>query len=283
MDGRRHEYPENHLQRVYTGDKFMTENSSAASGRSDVGQAAIDAYLDSVEQALLAANAPRGDRVQVLQDLETQIADMLAIGQQPLTEEIVQWLIAKLEPPSHFAATYGNGNGNSKEPKPDWVAQIASRSSFRWPFVASLSCACLCVGCLMLLLAGGTMFNGGPFVVLIVLMLLAGFVLTPIALWKAVKQLQAQPDEHRDRELVLKSALVYCVIVPALLMGFLTLATHGFIVVPFGLAAFVYLQYMFVRRPQRHLSETLPPQPAGDATAHTAAPAVGTGMTVPAV
>src|SRR3954468_13648267 len=225
MDGRRHEYPENHLQRVYPGDKFMTEYSS-----SDVGRAAIDAYLDSVEQALLAAHAPRGDRVQVLQDLETQIADMLAVGQQPLTEELVQSVIAKLEPPSHFAATYGNGSGN--EPRPAWATQIASRSSFRWPFVAALSCACLCVGCLMLLLAGGTMFNGGPFVVLIVLMLLAGFVLTPVALWKAVKQLQAQPDEHRDRELVLKSALVYCVIVPALLMGFLTLATHGFIVVP---------------------------------------------------
>src|SRR5262245_4284599 len=100
----------------------MTENLSSA-----VGRAAIDAYLDSVEQALLAAHAPRGDRLQVLQDLESQIADMLAVGPQPLTEEIVQSVIAKLEPPSHFAATYGNGN-NSNEPRLTWVSQIASRS-----------------------------------------------------------------------------------------------------------------------------------------------------------
>src|SRR4029078_5817532 len=124
--------------------------------------------------------APRRDRVQVLEDLESQIADMLAIGPQPLTDEIVQAVIAKLEPPSHFAATYGNGN----EPRLAWATQIASRSSFRWPFVAALSCACLCFGCLMLLLAGGTMFNRGPVVVAIVLMLLVGIVLTPLALWK---------------------------------------------------------------------------------------------------
>src|SRR6476660_2243810 len=122
----------------------MTENTS-----STVGRAAIDAYLDSVEQALLAARAPRGDRVQVLQDLESQIADMLAIGPQPLTEEIVQSVIAKLEPPSHFAATYGNGN----EPRPAWAAHITRRPHIRWPLVAALSCACLPVGCLLGLLA----------------------------------------------------------------------------------------------------------------------------------
>src|SRR6187200_3117103 len=84
--------------------KAMTENST-----SEVGRAAIDAYLDSVEQALLAAHAPRSDRVQVLADLEAQIADMLAREPQPLTEEIVRMVIARLEPPSHFAAMYGNG------------------------------------------------------------------------------------------------------------------------------------------------------------------------------
>ena len=82
----------------------MTENST-----SGVGRAAIDAYLDSIEQALLAAHAPRSDRVQVLADLEAQIADMLAREPQPLTEEVVKAVIARLEPPSHFAAMYGNG------------------------------------------------------------------------------------------------------------------------------------------------------------------------------
>ena len=66
-------------------------------------------------------------------------------------------------------------------------------------------------------------------------------------------------------------------------MAFVTRATHGFFLIPFGLAAYVYLQFELVRRVHRHLSETLPPQPAGDATAQTAAPSVGTAMSMPAV
>ena len=87
----------------------MTDNSTSA-----VGRAAIEAYLDSVDEALIAAHAPRSDRMQVLQDLESQIADMLVQQPQPLTEEAVHALIQTLEPPSHFAATYGNG----KQPTP---------------------------------------------------------------------------------------------------------------------------------------------------------------------
>jgi len=254
----------------------MTENSS-----SDVGGAAIDAYLDSVEQALLAAHAPRGDRVQVLQDLESQIADMLASGPQPLTEEAVQSVIAKLEPPSHFAATYGNG----REARAAWgvesaVSEIARRSWIRWPWVAAVSCTCLGLGCLGVLLTNGP---NGPDGILIALLLLVGFALTPLALWKAAKQLQAEPGDRRDRNLVLISALVYAVVVPALVMGFFTLATHGFLLVPFGLGAFVYLQYVLVRRLHRRLSDALPPQPGGDAAAHTGAPAVGSAMSMGAV
>src|SRR5262245_33034613 len=54
-----------------------TPNGASGTMIDAVGRAAIDAYLDSVEQALFAVHAPRGDRVQVLQDLESQIADML--------------------------------------------------------------------------------------------------------------------------------------------------------------------------------------------------------------
>jgi hypothetical protein len=273
LDVRRREYQENYLQWVYTGDKIMSENPSSA-----VGRAAIDTYLDSIEQALLAAHAPRGDRAQVIQDLESQIADMLANGPQPLTEEIVQSVIAKLEPPSHFAATYGN----DKEPRTTWVPEIVRRSYMRWPLVAAMSCACLGLGCLGLLLTINTGPNGAGGA-MIVLMLLVGFALTPLAIWKSVKQLQREPGDRRDRNLVLKSTLVYCAIVPALLMAFVTLATHGFFLVPFGLATFVYLQFVLVRCVHRHLSETLPPQLASDATTQAMAPSVGTAMSMPAV
>jgi len=50
-----------------------------------------------------------------------------------------------------------------------------------------------------------------------------------------------------------------------------------------AVAAFVYLQFLLVRRFHRHLSVVLPPQPANDTTTHTPAPSVGTAMSMPAV
>ena len=257
----------------------MTENTSSA-----VGRAAIDAYLDSVEHALLAAHAPRGDRVQVLQDLESQIADMLAVGPQPLTEEIVQSVIAKLEPPSHFATTYGNDSGNGNASGPAWHIQIAPRPVIRWPIIAQLSCACLCLWLPVVFIAR-MMFPvpHGAVLALVALMLLVGFAFSPFALWKAVEQLRAQPDRTRDRGPLLKSALIYCVVAPLLLIGMFALITHGYIFIPIGLAAFIYMQYLLIRRLHRHLNETLPLEPAGDATAHTPAPSVSTAMSMPAV
>jgi hypothetical protein len=248
------------LQRINTGEKIMTEDSSSA-----IGRAAIDAYLDSVEQVLLAAHAPRGDRVQVLQDLESQIAEMLTSAPQPLTDEVVQSTIAKLEPPGQFAATYGSGN----DPRPSWGTQISSRSHVRWPLIAALSCACLVFGCLVMLMASNASLNG-LYVLFIASMLLVGFVLTPVALWNAVKQLELHSEHHHGRELVMKSTLVYSVIVPVLLVGFIAFATRGLILVPVGLGALVYLESVLIRRVHRHLSETLPPQPTGGATAHGA-------------
>ena len=109
----------------------MTENPASSIGRS-----VIDAYLDSVEQALLAANAPRSDRAQVLEDLDSQMADML--GPQPLTEEIVRAVIARLEPASHFAAMYGNG----KQPRVAAPVQVSSPRGIRWSYIAA---ACFAV------------------------------------------------------------------------------------------------------------------------------------------
>ena len=86
-----------------------------------------------------------------------------------------------------------------------------------------------------------------------------------------------------DRGLLLKSALVYCVIAPPLAIGFFALITHGYIFVLFGLAAFIYMQFLLIRRLQRHLNETLPSQPAGDATAHAPTSSVSTAMSMPAI
>ena len=230
----------------------MTENSSSAV----VGCESIDSYLDSVEQAMIAANAPRGDRLQVLQDLESQIADMLSQQPPPLTEEIVQSVIEKLEPPSHFAETYANG----KEAGSPIIARSGPMAYSRWAAVSAISCAAIPVSCLFLTLAA-TGDVHGPVLTLMAMPMLIGFVLTPIALWNAFKQLRAEPAQHLGRELALRSMSGYCVAVPTLLFLLACAATGGYILFPLGVAAFVYLQYLLVRRLWRRVADTLPPQP----------------------
>jgi hypothetical protein len=232
----------------------MTDESSSA-----VGRAAINAYLDSVELAMIAADAPRIDRLQVIQNLESQIADMLAGQPSPLTEESVRGVLDKLEPPSHFAATYGTGK-QSASPTAAAPSRVVRLPRISWPMIAAGSAAILLLGCLFGLLA----INSGPNDLLILLMLLCllvGFVLTPFAIWKAYNQLLAQPGAP-GRALVLNSMIVYSVIVPALLMCFITAITEGYALFLLGIAAFFYFQYLLVRRVSRRLDEALPP-PAG--------------------
>ena len=231
----------------------MTDTSSSA-----VGRAAIDAYLDSVEHALIAAHAPRSDRMQVLQDLESQIADMLAQQVSPLTEELVLAVIQKLEPPSHFARTYGNG----KEPTPsasDRFTQLRHRMPHvSWSKVSAISCACIPAGPLLMFLAANS-HSHGLFLFLTCIMLF-GLVFTPIALWMASKELRAS-KEQEGRNLVLKSVIAYGVIAPTLVMAFAIAVTHGLVLVPFGIVSFVYLQYQLIRRVYRYMADAAP-QPA---------------------
>jgi hypothetical protein len=243
----------------------MTDNSPSA-----VGRAAIDAYLDSVEQALIVAHAPRSDRTQVLQDLESQIADMLAQQPAPLTEEMVSAVIAKLEPPSHFAATYGNGKQPASPPIVDRHVRLPQ---LRWPLVSAISCALLPVGCLLVFLAINT-HTRGALAGFSLLLVLVGFVFTPFALWMARNQLRASRDQSPERDLVLKSTIVYGVIAPALVMAFFTAATEGYALVPFGIVAFVYFQYLLIRRVHRYMADATPESaPASIDTASNAAQA----------
>ena len=228
----------------------MTENSS-----STVGRAAIDSYLDSVELALIAADAPRIDRQQVLQDLEAQIADMLAQQPSPLTDEVVQSIIQSLEPPSHFAATYGSPQPVSPASEP----QLPWRTQLRWPVVGAASCGLLLAGCLLALLAAATN-NNGPLILLSVFMMLVGFAFTPFALWRARRELSTHPERAPDRDLILKSTVAYVVVSTTLPMAFLTAITEGYALMPLGVAAFIYLQYILVRRLWRRMSDPLPPQ-----------------------
>src|SRR5262245_5762888 len=171
----------------------MTENSS-----SPVGRVAIDVYLDSVEQALLAARAPRIDRLQVLQDLESQIADMLAQQPPPLTEQLVQSVIQSLEPPSHFAETYGSQPGTAPAVNDRFVRLPRPR----WPLIGAISCALLPGGVSLVLLSLATSYGPGPrpLGTLGLFVAFVGLVLTPFALWLAFKQLRAQRSADSGRD-----------------------------------------------------------------------------------
>jgi hypothetical protein len=243
----------------------MTDNPSPA-----VGRAAIDAYLDSVELALIAADAPRIDRLQVLQDLEAQIADMLAREPQPLTEESVRSVLDKLEPPSHFAATYGNGGKTTDSTSPSRSAPTLSRfvriPRVPWPQIAVASCALLCISCLLALFAAATSAHGP--LDLFMFLVIVSFVFSPIALWIAYRQLRAHPSVP-GRDLVLKSACAYTAIALAVLMFFLALITEGFVLMALGVAAFVYFDYLLVRRLWRRMADALPPQSASSSPLET--------------
>ncbi len=104
---------------------------SSAPAFDDVGLKLIDTYLIGVETALITAGAPRADRTQVLQDLETQITDMVALRPQPLTEEAVRAVLDTLEPPAHFAAMYTNGGKRYESTTP---TSLPRRRSLRLPF-----------------------------------------------------------------------------------------------------------------------------------------------------
>lgn len=236
----------------------MTDQSNSA-----VGRAAIDAYLDSVDEALIAAHAPRSDRMQVLQDLESQITDMLSQQPQPLTEEAVQAVIKTLEPPSHFAATYGNG----KRPAAPSVDLYLRFPQIRWPLAAAINAALLPLACLLMWFAEATRARG-PFVGLpLMLMFLLGFAFTPLAIWKARKQLLAATENSRDYGLFVKSIIVYGAFAPALLAMVAAFASDGAVLIPFGIVAFVYIQYLAIRRIYRYMTDGVPQSAPSPSTA----------------
>ena len=87
--------------------------------------------------------------MQVLQNLETQIEEMLLPHPLPFTEETIRAVLDKLEPPSHFAAMYTNGGKSHESTSP---TSSAPQRSFRltrpdWPIVAAVGAAILVLSC----------------------------------------------------------------------------------------------------------------------------------------
>ena len=78
-------------------------------------RARLDAHLDAVEKALVAAGSSRERRRGVVDDLEAQIMDMLAGKSETPTVAELEEVLAKLDPPGAYGetsvsqVTYGPG------------------------------------------------------------------------------------------------------------------------------------------------------------------------------
>lgn len=231
--------------------------------------APVEAYLDSVDQVLLASRVPRTERAQVLEDLTSQIADMLATQPPPITDDAIRAVLAELEPPTHFAAMYTNGGEHHATEAP---TSTAPRRSFRlalpeWPQVAAACATSLVVSVLIGLIAGAS----GPNDFWIVITLLTGFVglaFTPIALYRAFKLLKAHPGMYRGRNLTAAALLTYALVAPLLLLFVAAMLTEGLIFYPLGLAAFAYLQYRLIQHLRQRIIPTLPEDPPTESAAN---------------
>jgi hypothetical protein len=241
----------------------MTENSAndATDSDSAVGADRIDAYIQSVEQVLLASAVPIGERYQVLSDLATQISEMLERQRLPITEDKVQAVLEQLEPPSHFAAIYGA----SSDSRP---ATPAANIPYSRPIVlAVIACFLIPLGCLLLLLLAAGDSPAG-FAIFAIVPLVCAFI-TPIALHQGIAQLRAEPSQFRGRELAIVATITYYSVVPLLLLLFGIALTDGVVLFPLAVAAFVYWQYLLVRRLCRGIVVTIPKSANGGSLRET--------------
>jgi hypothetical protein len=215
----------------------------------DTGRAVIDEYLDSIERVLIAAHAPRSERTQVVQDLESQIADMLASAPQPLTEDAVRAVIARLEPPEHFAATYGNGQKETA--KSETKAAGWSAPKIGWVYAAAISTGLIPLAVLL----GVAAFEGRAAALggLLLLIALMAAVFAPYALVRAARDLESPPPSATKRATVLVAAMTYSIVVPLLLLYIAVGVTHGAVLMAMGLLAFFYFEYLLLRRVYRRL------------------------------
>jgi len=224
---------------------------------SHIGQVVVDEYLDLVERALIACGAPRSERTQVMQDLESQIAEMLAVEPQPLTEESVRAVIARLEPPAQFAATYVNGT--NEKPRSELPARRWRTPSVSWAFVAAVSCWMIPIGALLILMSGNS-GNDRGLLMLLLLMVVAGILFGPFALVRAVREVQSSALGASRRDMVMISAMIYCMVVPVLLLVFAISVAEEGALVALGVVAFIYFQYLFVRRVHGYITRVAPPR-----------------------
>jgi hypothetical protein len=104
----------------------------------------LNKHLDAVEAVLLAAVRSREQRRAVIDDLETQILDMLAQRTPRPSTADVEAVLASLDPPSRYA------EGSPSVVPPSVPAPLASGSAPRWSRTAAAAMICAVLSVLIL-------------------------------------------------------------------------------------------------------------------------------------
>lgn len=230
-------------------ETHMSDSAHTSASDSAVGADRIDAYITSVERVLMHAAVPAAERVQVLDDLETQIAEMLASEPLPISDDTVAAVIARLAPPSHFAAAYSAHS----QPTPTPSEFAAAQTYSPWILFASGSCAMMGLSFLLLLLfAAGNV--SPPVAIMVILFLLTCAVLCPVALRQGLAQLRTAPERYYGSHLATSTALAYWTAIPLLGLLFVCVLTEGIVLIPLGLLAFAYVHYRLLRRLHQRLT-----------------------------
>ena len=91
----------------------------------------VDAYLDSLERVLIAADVPRAERRGIADDVEAQILEMLAAcaADEPTVAD-VEAVLAQLDPPEAYAEAGGAPPGARAAAPPAALPRKADRPHF---------------------------------------------------------------------------------------------------------------------------------------------------------
>jgi len=178
--------------------------ADAAAADSAIGADRIDVYITSVERVLLTAAVPAAERVQILDDLETQITEILASEPLPISDQAVAAVIARLEPPNHFAEIYSA----NPQPSPTPTEPPAAQTYSPWVLFAAGSCAMIGLSCLLLLLFAANEVSP-PVAITVILFLLTCAVLCPLALRQGLTQLRTAPERYCGSKLATSTAMIY--------------------------------------------------------------------------
>lgn len=221
--------------------------------RNALGQDRIDQYLDLVERTLMMANAPRSDRMQVIQDLESQISEMLTASSEPRSDALVIEILQRMEPASHFAAMYGQAEATA-QPK-------INRPKPRGPHLSRwILAAAALVGFLILtLLTTPLILENDELALMTIFMVIpATLIATPFVWWMGVREIRANPGVVMGRDIALWSFVIFKVLAMAILLLAITLLTEGLILIPIGFLAFLWFTYRWIRWSQSKLMGDLP-------------------------